>query len=282
MSNMCPSCGSSNINFRREKVNSKSNSSGGVVKISKRVSAGGKKSNTTYNYHTIGFCKDCGNTWEVDDKNNGKHTALWWILAICLFPITISVWFWKSEKINLSKTIKGIIIGVFWIFLLIFSGSGDITEEVENSIEQTEVIQTVVTEENTEETESSMEQAEVIQTSITEEIKEEYKAKDETEIIATPQSIENNQDIPSDTNNGTVFDNNTNSEQNVESNDSNNLANYENAPVQGNSIIVNATNGKVHKSSCSKLPEEDNRIYFSSLEETQNNGYTDLCGICFK
>ena len=48
----------------------------------------------------------------------------------------------------------------------------------------------------------------------------------------------------------------------------------------GSSIIVNAKNGKIHDSGCRKLPNEENRIYFNSLQDALNAGYSDGCGIC--
>lgn len=45
-------------------------------------------------------------------------------------------------------------------------------------------------------------------------------------------------------------------------------------------IIVNANNGKIHNADCHYLPDEENRIYFNSLQEAINAGYWDRCGKC--
>lgn len=44
--------------------------------------------------------------------------------------------------------------------------------------------------------------------------------------------------------------------------------------------IVNATNRKVHKSTCSTLPKDENQIIYNTLEEVREAGYTDSCGNC--
>lgn len=48
----------------------------------------------------------------------------------------------------------------------------------------------------------------------------------------------------------------------------------------GSVIIVNANNGKIHDAGCRKLPNEENRIYFNSLQDALNAGYSDRCGLC--
>ncbi len=52
------------------------------------------------------------------------------------------------------------------------------------------------------------------------------------------------------------------------------------APQSGIYYIVNAKNGKVHISSCSHLPDNDNQLIFGTQEEVINAGYSDPCGFC--
>lgn len=47
-------------------------------------------------------------------------------------------------------------------------------------------------------------------------------------------------------------------------------------------VIVNIDTGKVHRTTCTKLPDEDKQASFDSIEEAKESGYTDQCGICFK
>lgn len=39
--------------------------------------------------------------------------------------------------------------------------------------------------------------------------------------------------------------------------------------------IANRNSGKLHSSHCDSLPQEQNRIYFSSVEEANEAGYND-------
>lgn len=44
--------------------------------------------------------------------------------------------------------------------------------------------------------------------------------------------------------------------------------------------IGNANNGKLHRATCSKLPQEKNRVPFDTKEEAMQAGYDDLCKLC--
>ncbi|MDE5769810.1 MAG: hypothetical protein K2H82_10540 [Oscillospiraceae bacterium] len=39
--------------------------------------------------------------------------------------------------------------------------------------------------------------------------------------------------------------------------------------------IANKNSGKLHSISCDSLPYEENRIYFSTIEQAHSAGYTD-------
>ncbi len=39
--------------------------------------------------------------------------------------------------------------------------------------------------------------------------------------------------------------------------------------------VANKNSGKLHSVYCDSLPDEKNRVYFSSVEEANNAGYTD-------
>ena len=39
--------------------------------------------------------------------------------------------------------------------------------------------------------------------------------------------------------------------------------------------IANKNSGKLHSTNCDSLPYEKNRIYFSTIEQAHNAGYTD-------
>ena len=58
--------------------------------------------------------------------------------------------------------------------------------------------------------------------------------------------------------------------------------NYTPQPASGGGYIVNKKNGKIHNSGCKTLPNEENRIYFNSLDEVLAAGYSDYCGNCMR
>lgn len=123
----CPKCQSSNVKFRREKVGEVGKSSSyknGLTKTRK-----GNSARQSY-YRTVGVCQQCGYTWDPNsgaDNKKGKG-CLWWFLMLCIWPIALSVWFYKTDKIKLDKKIRLGIIAVFWIIALVFGGSSEDTE----------------------------------------------------------------------------------------------------------------------------------------------------------
>lgn len=134
----CPKCGSQNINFKRESMGSRSKSTS--VKITKGVRT--RSGGSTTSYRTVGLCQDCGYAWAVGGNNSGSaHKPWWfWLLMIYIWPICLSIWFWKTEKINVPKKTKGIIIGSFWgvLFLIILitglvSDGNTASESVDNT-----------------------------------------------------------------------------------------------------------------------------------------------------
>ena len=100
---ICSSCGSDKVEFKRERIGTISNSN--YVSSSKRKSSsihsnglgfGSSGKNTVSNrttssvtgYRTIGFCKNCGNSWVIQDDFNEatsiKGSKKTWLL-LCGF-----------------------------------------------------------------------------------------------------------------------------------------------------------------------------------------------------
>lgn len=134
MSKICPNCGSNNIQFKREKISSASKSNGGSIKLTKHITTGNHNRKLIYTYRTIGMCKDCGCTWSNDTSKNMSVWRL--LLLLCFWPISLSVWFWKTDKIHLSQKIRGIVLVVIWSILLLFSllsNSNEPNAEIETS-----------------------------------------------------------------------------------------------------------------------------------------------------
>ncbi|MBR5409537.1 MAG: hypothetical protein IK104_02615 [Clostridia bacterium] len=107
----CPRCGHNNIKFRREEIgNTKS-------KTSKEVY-----------YRTTAVCQSCGYSWDSNAKAKKSSNVDWkkiglWILAISFFPIALSIWFYKTDKIKLNKKIRIAIIAGVWVLLLIIGAT---------------------------------------------------------------------------------------------------------------------------------------------------------------
>ena len=135
----CPKCGSEDISFKREATrrNSKSTS----YRITKNVRTRGGSSSASY--RTIGLCQNCGYSWVPNSGSGTGGHPWWWVFAICFWPISLSILFWKSDKFKLSRKTKGIALGVIWgVFLLITIISGVTTDsssntEASNAIETT-------------------------------------------------------------------------------------------------------------------------------------------------
>lgn len=51
--------------------------------------------------------------------------------------------------------------------------------------------------------------------------------------------------------------------------------NGEDSSTLTKNYVANKNSGKLHSIYCDSLPYEENRIYFSSIEEANNAGYTD-------
>lgn len=98
----CPKCGSTNIEFSREKA--------GTVK--------NRKGNQTVLYRTNGLCKDCGHTWTT---NSSKRSRTWlWVLGwIFIFPLPLTIILVRNKKIK--PWLKFVIIGVAWLIYIIFA-----------------------------------------------------------------------------------------------------------------------------------------------------------------
>lgn len=108
----CPKCNSSNIKFEREKQ--------GEIK--------GKKG-TRVVRKTVGFCKDCGYTWNADGSTNTsnakKKGTNWWVIGwIFCFPIPAMILIWRKKN-TWSIKVKVAVTVVFWILLLVIAASND-------------------------------------------------------------------------------------------------------------------------------------------------------------
>lgn len=137
----CPKCGSSKINFKRERVGTATRSTS-----RKNVLGFGRKGQSLSQtaYRTVGLCQDCGFTWNPNgtDTNRGKKgTPTWvWILGwICIFPLPLTILLLRKN--DMKPILKYVIIVAVWILYFIIGLSGDSENTNNTSSTQTENIQ---------------------------------------------------------------------------------------------------------------------------------------------
>lgn len=124
----CSKCGSTDIAFKRENQ--------GEVR--------GKKSKQIV-HRTVGYCKDCGNTWYVaEDAPKKRKTWLWVLGWICIFPLPLTILLLRNKK--MKSVIKYTIIAVAWLIYLLIGLSGQSTNKDSSLPETTEAPVTQVEE----------------------------------------------------------------------------------------------------------------------------------------
>ena len=107
----CPSCGSTNIQFRRENQ--------GEIR--------GKNAKQVI-YRTVGFCKDCGTTWYPNANDTPKaqrRTWLWVLGWIFVFPVPLTILMLRKKDMKPILKYGIIIIGWLLYFGLVKSGNSN-------------------------------------------------------------------------------------------------------------------------------------------------------------
>lgn len=128
----CPKCQSKNYKIQREKVGTSysGKSNRGHVRAGNfGVSSGEAKGSSQNYYRTIAICKDCGCTWDPNSKSKSGIGIGWKVLLwICFFPIMLSIWLWKTEKIADKRVKIGLIVAL-WIVCIIIGATGEPSSE---------------------------------------------------------------------------------------------------------------------------------------------------------
>ena len=120
----CSKCGSNNVSFKRENQ--------GEIR--------GKRSKQVI-HSTVGFCKDCGNTWYVTDPAPKKRKTWLWVLGwLFIFPLPLTILLLRK---NMNKIVKYVIIALAWIIYLFIAMpvNGDSTT-TQSPAEHTQAIAT--------------------------------------------------------------------------------------------------------------------------------------------
>ena len=114
----CSNCGSSNVSFRRENVG--------------EVRGRGAKQVV---HRTVGYCKDCGNTWvsSSDDISVPRKRKTWlWVLGwLFIFPLPLTILLLRNQ--NMNKIVKYAIIVIAWLAYLGMAKAGISTTETTSS-----------------------------------------------------------------------------------------------------------------------------------------------------
>ena len=109
----CPSCGGSNVSFRRESV--------GEVR--------GRGASQVI-HRTVGICKDCGYTFEKSSDEiaikKPRKTWLWVLGWIFIFPVPLTVLMLRKKDMN--SILRAAIIVIGWVIYLGMGYSGRTVE----------------------------------------------------------------------------------------------------------------------------------------------------------
>ncbi len=135
----CPKCGSTKINFKRERIGTATQS------ISrKNVVGSGRKGQSVSqaSYRTVGLCQNCGYTWNpnMSSANGGKKGTPTWVWAlgwICMFPLPLTILLLRKK--DMKPTLKYSIIAAAWILYLIIGlyGNSEGTGDAVNTLSKT-------------------------------------------------------------------------------------------------------------------------------------------------
>lgn len=99
----CPRCGGNRFHYELRAAGTSAKS---------YYKKGRKNYKSKRHQKSVGICPDCGYTEEKYEKG-----CLFYILCIILFPIPLSIWFYKSNIIKLSRKYKCLILAIVWLAL---------------------------------------------------------------------------------------------------------------------------------------------------------------------
>lgn len=112
----CPRCGSPKFRYelRAAGTRSKSNYYRTGIDDSWVIPAGQKTYKSQRKQKSVGFCPNCGYIEEKQEKG-----CLFYLLCLLFFPISLSIWFYRTDLIPLNKKWKGLVVAVFWLLLFV-------------------------------------------------------------------------------------------------------------------------------------------------------------------
>lgn len=113
----CPRCGSSSVKceIRTAGTAASTHYYRTGVKSSWIIPAGMKHYKSKRKHKTIALCQNCGYSFNPDTVDTKK--ILFYVLCFIFFPISLSVWFYRTPRIKLNKIWRVVIIVAFWASL---------------------------------------------------------------------------------------------------------------------------------------------------------------------
>lgn len=110
---VCPKCGGRNFRYelRSAGTRSRTNYYRTGVRQSWVIPAGRKTYRGQRLQKSVGICADCGYTAE-------GRSGWFYVLCFLFFPISLSVWFYRTPAIQLDRKWRLLIIVGFWAVLI--------------------------------------------------------------------------------------------------------------------------------------------------------------------
>lgn len=115
----CPKCGSSSVKceIRAAGTTVKSHYYRTGVKSSWFIPAGTKTYRSKRKHKTVALCQNCGCCFNPDTVDAKK--CLFYVLCFMFFPISLSVWFYRTPRVKLNKIWRVAIIVAFWVLIYV-------------------------------------------------------------------------------------------------------------------------------------------------------------------
>lgn len=121
----CPRCGSLKFRYELRAAGTRSTSNYYRTGFGDNwiVPAGQKTYKSRRKQKSVGFCPDCGYVEEKQERG-----CLFYLLCLLFFPISLSVWFYRTDLIRLDKKWKALIIAALWAILVICAATAPETD----------------------------------------------------------------------------------------------------------------------------------------------------------
>lgn len=116
---ICPKCGSNKFHYELRSAGTRSKSNYYKTGFDDNwvIPAGQKTYKSDRRQKAIGFCPNCG---YVEDKQPQQKSGWFYLLCFVTWPISLCVWFYKTDLFRIDKKWRALIIVCAWAALLIW------------------------------------------------------------------------------------------------------------------------------------------------------------------